>query len=135
MTSKKEEEKKEEKQEEKKPVMKTVRTVSSRGKGAVVEWVDNGVAFRKIVPISKIKGNKIDEETLDKSPDYGVPWAKELNPDASAEDLEKALHNAGVWTAEDAMKSPQAVIGAINTAYKSDLVAILKAAKKHRNKE
>ena len=130
------EEKQEEKQEEKKqPEMKTIRIVSSRGKGAVVEWVEKGKAFRKVVPVSKIKGKQIEQGVLDKSPDYGVPWAKEVNPNASAEDIEAALHNAGVWTSEDAMKNPQAVIGAINTAYKSDLAAILRAAKKYKNKE
>jgi hypothetical protein len=133
MTSEKEEVKEEEKKKE--PKMKMVRVVASRGKGAVVEWVENGEAIRKIVPVSKIKGEEIDEDTLDKSPDYGVPWAKEIKLNASAKELEKALHNAGVWTAEDAMKKPQAIIGAINTAYKTDLVAILQAAKKYKNKE
>jgi len=134
MTSK-EEEKQEETKEEKKPKVQKVRLISSRGKGAVVEWVEDGKVFRKVVPVSKIKGNEIDEATLKKSPDYGVPWAKEVNPKASSEDIEVALHNAGVWTAEDAMKNPQAIIGSINAAYKADLVAILKAAKKYINKE
>ena len=119
----------------KEPKLIKVRVLSSRGKGAVVEWVENKQAFRKIVPVSKIKGNQIDEETLDKSPDYGVPWAKEIKLNASAKDLEIALHNAGVWTTEDAMKKPQAIIGAINTAYKTDLAAILSAARKYKNKE
>lgn len=119
----------------KEPKLIKVRVISSRGKGAVVEWVENKQAFRKVVPVSKLKGNQIDEETLDKAPDYGVPWAKEVKPNASAKDLEIALHNAGVWTAEDAMQKPQAIIGAINTAYKTDLAAILSAARKYRNKE
>jgi hypothetical protein len=122
-------------EEKKQPEQKQVRIVVSRGKGAVVEWVEDGKAFRKIVPLSKMKGDKIGEDVLDKSPDYGVPWAKEIKLNASAEDLEIALHNAGVWTAEDAMKNPRAIIGAINTAYKNDLAAILKAAKKYIKKE
>jgi hypothetical protein len=135
MASEKEVKEEEKKKEEPKKEPIQVQIVASRGKSAVVEWVEDGEAFRKIVPKYKMKGNEIDEDTLGKAPDYGVPWAKEIKLSASAKELEKALHNAGVWTAEDATKKPQAIIGAINTAYKTDLAAILRAAKKYINKE
>ena len=112
-----------------------VQVVKKRGESAVVEWVADKKAFRKTVPLKLIKDGKIEEKQLTKCPDYGIPWAKEIEPNLSSEDLEKALHNAGVWTAEDALRSPGAIIGALNTAYKTDLGAILKAAKKHINKE
>lgn len=127
--------KEEEKKEIKKPTLITVRVVQSRGKSAVVEWVDKKKAFRKIVPVKDVDKGKIDKDILDKSPDYGVPWAKEVDPKASPEDIENCLHNAGVWTSEDALTKPGAIIGALNAAYKVDLVAILKAAKKYTNKE
>jgi hypothetical protein len=82
-----------------------------------------------------VKKDSIDEKELDKCPDYGVPWAEMVKPSLTAEDLEVALHNAGIWTAEDAARKAGAVIGAINAAYKTDLGAILKAAKNHINKE
>ena len=125
----------EEKKEEKKPALIQVRIIRSQGKSAIVEWIEKKIAYRKVVPLNKMKDNKVGEDVLEKAPDYGVPWAKELKPNASPEDIEVALHNAGIWTSEDAVKNPGGVIGALNAAYKTDLVAVLKAAKKYINKE
>jgi len=116
------------------PSKVTVNVVEKRGKSAVVEWVD-GKAFRKVVPLKDVKDGEILESVLKKSPDYGVPWAKEVDPNATPEDIEVALHNAGIWTAEDALRNPAGIKGAINAAYKSGLVEILQAAKKYRKKE
>lgn len=112
-----------------------VRTVRTKGKSAIVEWVEDKKVFRKIVPTGKIKDGKIEEEDLKKCPDYGVPWAKEIKLSASSEDLENALHNAGIWTPQDAMKNSGVIIGALNATYKSDLASILRTAKKYKNKE
>jgi hypothetical protein len=112
-----------------------VRVVQSQGKGAVVEWVSEGRAFRKIAPLSKLKDGKIEEKDLEKCPDYGVPWAKEIKLSATSEDLENALHNAGIWTPQDALKNSQAILGALNATYKSGLSSILKTAQKYKNKE
>lgn len=127
----------EEKQEEKveQPELIEVRVVTSRGKSAVVEWVDEGRAFRKVVPVNKIKDGAIPEDVLEKAPLYGVPWAKEIKVKATAEDIENALHNAGIWTAEDALKNGNAIIGAINAAHKTSLATILRVAKKYIKKE
>lgn len=125
----------ESKEEKKQKKYKEIRVISSRGKSAIVEWVYRARSYRKTVPIQEIKNGKIDEEILDKCPDYGVPWGAEINLTATSEDIEVALHNAGIWTAEDAMKNASAVIGALTAAYKTDLVAILQAAKKYINKE
>lgn len=125
----------EETQKEKPKNYQEIRVIQSHGKGAVVEWVDKGKAYRKIVPQSKIKDNKIEEEALNKSPDYGVHWAKEIELSASSDDLEMALHNAGIWTPQDAMKYSSRIIGALNATYKSDLASILRVAKKYINKE
>lgn len=112
-----------------------IRVIQSHGKGAVVEWVDDGKAYRKIVPHNKVKDGRIEEDVLDKSPDYGVPWAKEIKLSASSDDLEAALHNAGIWTPQDAMKNSGSIMGALNATYKSDLASILRAAKKYITKE
>jgi hypothetical protein len=122
-------------EQEVKKTYKKVRIVKSRGKSAVVEWVYRGKAYRKTVPLDEVEGEKIDSDVLKKCPDYGVPWAKEVSPDATPGDLEEALHNAGIWTAEDAFKNPSGIIGALNATYKTGLAAILKAAKKYKNKE
>lgn len=127
--------KKEKQEEVKKPTFIEVRQVRSHGKGVIVEWVEDGKAIRKVVPVKAVKDNQIEESILEKAPDYGVPWAKELKPNASPEDVEIALHNAGIWTSEDALNNPGGVIGALNAAYKTDLVAVLKASKKYINKE
>jgi hypothetical protein len=132
------EEKKEEIKEEKKEIkkhFKPVNVINSRGKSAVVEWVEDGKAFRKVVPLKDIKDGSVEEKTLGKCPDYGIAWSKEVELKASSEDLEKELHNAGVWTAEDALRNARAIIGALNAAYKTDLASIIGAAKKYINKE
>ena len=127
---------KEEPKKEKPKKFIDVRVVKSHGKSAVIEWVDDGKVFRKISPVSKIKDGKIDEQELEKCPDYGVPWAKEIKLSASSEDLENALHNAGIWTPQDALKNSQAIRGALNAAYKTGLSSILKTATKYKkNKE
>jgi len=123
-------------EEKPKPPSKiAVNIVAKRGMSAVVEWVDDGKAFRKTVPLKDVKDGEILESVLKKSPDYGVPWAKEVDPNATPEDIEVALHNAGIWTAEDALRNPAGIKGAINAAYKSGLVEILQAAKKYKDKE
>ena len=122
-------------EEEVKITYKQVRIVKSRGKSAVVEWVYRGKAYRKTVPLDEVKGDKIDSEVLDKCPDYGVPWAKEVNTEATPGDLEAALHNAGIWTAEDALKNLSGIKGALNATYKTGLAEILKTAKQYKNKE
>jgi len=129
-----EEEKKEEPKKEPK-VFIDVRIVKSQGKGAVIEWVSEGKAFRKIAPLSKLKDGKIEEKDLEKCPDYGVPWAKEIELSASSEDLETALHNAGIWTPQDALRNSKAILGALNATYKTGLSSILKTANKYKNKE
>jgi len=130
-----EESKAEEKTKKEVKRFKKVQIIKAHGKSAIVEWIEDGKAFRKTVPSRLIKKDSIEEKELDKCPNYGVPWAKEIVPDLTSEGLEIALHNAGVWTAEDAMKSAGRIIGAINAAYKTDLGAILRAAKKYINKE
>ncbi len=112
-----------------------VNVIQSRGEGAVVEWVDGGKSYRKVVPFDKIKDGKIEEEDLNKSPDYGIPWAKEISLSASSDDLETALHNAGIWTSHDAMSNVGSIIGALNATYELDLASILETAKKYITKE
>lgn len=129
------EEFKEEEKKEIKKQFKPVNVINSRGKSAIVEWVEDGKAFRKIVPTKDIKDGSVEEKTLDKCPDYGISWSKEVRMSASSEDLEKELHNAGIWTAEDALRNAKAIIGALNAAYKTDLASIIGAAKKYINKE
>lgn len=112
-----------------------VRIIKSHGKGAVIEWVADGKVFRKIAPVSKVKDGKIEEKDLEKCPDYGIPWAKEIELSASSEDLENALHNAGIWTSQDALKNSKAILGALNATYKTGLSSIFKTAQKYKNKE
>jgi len=124
-----------EKQEKKRKSYKAVNMISSRGKNAVVEWVYQGRAHRKIVPTKAVSGGKIETHILDQCPDYGIPWSSEIHPTLTAEEIEIALHNAGIWTPEDVWQNPNAIIGALNAAYKTDLAMILQIANKYKNKE
>ena len=64
-----------------------------------------------------------------------IPWAKEIKMFATPEEVETALYNAGIKTAEDVYKNPQAIIGAFNAAYKSGLAEVLTIANKYKIKE
>jgi hypothetical protein len=49
----------------------------------------------------------------------------------SAEEFETALHNAGIWTAEDVQSKSREALGALQLVYGVDLGNILKATQEH----
>ena len=103
--------------------MKTIRRAK---KASLVEWKEDGRSQRAWVPV----GSEDDEEEARLGIPYGVPWAEILVPKTiSPEDLEAALRSRGIWTAEDAQASPQAIAGAIVELIGVDMAAVIKAAR------
>lgn len=84
---------------------------------ALVEYVENGEVKRKIIPRSAVNENgQIDSFELETGIPYGIAWGDYLQLEATPKDIERALHNAGIWTAEDLRTKQQVAIGAIQTA-------------------
>ena len=111
----------------------TVSEVSRRGQSAVVEWYEEDLPNRKIVPVQKltqVEGTRaytILDKDLEKCPDYGIAWAKLLPELPSLEELEKILKQRGIWTAEDFGKKQTAYTGALQQFHNKGAMAILKS--------
>lgn len=124
------------------PVEKAQRQIAvtvlrASGKSVLVSWVDTaGQEQRGWLPADKLSSTLLREDVVSQAAPYGLPWAELLAPRSiSAEELEHALRNAGVWTGEDAARHPSAVIGALQAVYQIDLAAVLSAANKATKKK
>jgi hypothetical protein len=121
-----------EKKEEILPVRKL--NVASTPNTVLVEWVSNQEVHRGFIPAKQFSVDGVPASVLGSATPYGLPWSELIVFSGSAKDLEKALHNAGIWTFEDLVQFPQAAVGALQTAYHNDLAALRSAAKNY-NKE
>lgn len=115
-----------------------------RKKSAVlIEIVDNeGNPHRYSLPADKISIEKdgstvyVTEYDLDLAIEYGVPWEYKLEEiRVTPLQLAMALRRNGIWTAEDAMKKPDAVKGALMSSISMSISSIIRIAKDSINKE
>lgn len=103
-----------------------LKTIKRAGSAALVEWKEDGRAQRAWVPVELAE----DKEAAQMGIPYGIPWAEIIAPKAIfPEDLEAALRSRGIWTAQDAQASPQAIVGALLELIGVDIATILKAAR------
>lgn len=107
--------------------------MGSTAESFLVEWVADGEAHRGYIPAKKFDPAGVPESVLSRSTPYGLPFAKLVSFSATPEGLEKALHNADIWTLDDLATKIQAAIGALQTAYYLDYAALKQAAKKYQN--
>lgn len=115
-----------------------VKVLSVIKKTALVEWVTAGEVSRGYIPFSKVSETMtVPESELHFASPYGVPWDSMLMIDPSnfINKLQKCLHNADIWTYEDARMKPQVVLGAIQAAYGFDLATVLATARKFEKGE
>lgn len=99
---------------------------------ALIEWVEGGVPQRGFIPIEMLTGNMIPDNALSLAVPYGVDWAFELQGaigNVTPDVIAKLLRSTGIWTLQDALKNPNAVLGALQQAYGIDLQVILRLAK------
>ena len=117
-------------------IMVAVTVLRVDGGSTLVEFVQDGEAFRKMVPSNKLTpDNEIDDKSLSRGVSYGIAWAEELDKLSlpqivTSTEVEKALHNAGVWDQDDVWTNPGAVIGALQSLYAVDLGVIAQIAGK-----
>ena len=103
-------------------------------KAALVEYRDdNGVKQRCLIPEESLKnGNVVRDELLSASIPYGVDWEYQLDGvvgKVTSEIIAEEFHKVGLWTADDIMKNPAAVQGALMSAYGIDYSGIINIAK------
>jgi hypothetical protein len=101
------------------------------GKSTVYEWQVKGAVKRGILPPEKVIDGKVDQELLEAAIPYGVPWAEMPIKPFTGEQLEKALHDADLWTAEQVMKNARKAIGALQTLYLVHLGSLVEFAAKY----
>jgi len=109
--------------------------VKSREKKAVVvEYLDdNSVKQRCIIPEESLgDGNVVRDELLSASIPYGVDWEFHLEGvvgNVTSASIAEEFHKVGLWTAEDIMKNPGKVQGALQSAYGLDYAGVINIAK------
>lgn len=102
-----------------------VKIVSQLGKSVVVEWVDDGMPRRCVLPASSVATEYVSEEELLRGVDVGVPW-DEIELKATSRDLCAALRNCGIWTIEDLRSKPDVVVGVLQALYRVDYQTLLR---------
>lgn len=113
--------------------MMDIKVIRAKGDAVLVEWLANGRFFRGIVRREAVVDGRCPQDELDAAIPYGVPWAEiigELN--ATPQQIEDELHRVGIWTAEEAHANPQAVLGAIQSAYGLGLAQLFTGLRKHQ---
>ena len=110
-----------------------VKVISKHRQSALVEYTKSGKLQRVTIPFADIKDGEVSEYKLRMGIPYGVEWAKLIKLQATSEDLQENLRNAGIWTGHDARTNAQVVLGAIQKTYGMDLGVLLKVAKEADN--
>jgi len=117
-------------------IMVPITVLRVDGGSTLVEFVQDGEAFRKVVPSNKLTpDNEIDDKSLSRGVSYGIAWAAELDKLSlpqiiTSTEVEKALHNAGIWDQDDVWTNSNAVVGALQSLYAVDLGVIAQIAGK-----
>lgn len=110
-----------------------MRLIKKDKEAALVEYVENGEVKRKIIPRSAVDENgQIDRFELEAGIPYGIAWADYLQLDSTPKDIERELHKAGIWTADDLRTKQQAAVGAIQTALSIHLGTLNSIVKENR---
>lgn len=102
-----------------------VKIIRKAGENSLVEWMDKGLPRRATVPGRE---NSYSKDVLSAGVPYGVRW-EDVEINADAVKLAEALYKNDIWTLEDVMANPKAVIGICMDVIGVNLTAILNYAK------
>lgn len=105
-----------------------VKVISRRGNSVLVEYISEGLLIRKYVPAGKVEEAGVSEKVLLQGIPYGYPW-DEIEISFDAKKFLKEMHNVGLWTAEDVLKSPKLLWSALRATLADNVSNILQAAK------
>ena len=105
-----------------------MKTIKQQGYSKLVEYEEDNKIKRVVLPT--------DEDNPDLGIPHGLPFADLLQGhvcEGMAQRIEDELHRSNIWTAQDVLKNPATVQGAILAAYAIDYSFILQLAKKEAN--
>jgi len=127
----------------KRPITIRAKFLFQKKSAILLEVIDSaGNPHRISVPSESVTVESDDEtifaseEVLEAGIPYGIPFGDRLKDiHASAKELENALHRNGVWTAEDVLKNPEGVKGALFSMLSPSMSSIVKIARESMNKE
>ena len=102
-----------------------VKIVSHQAHSVLVEYFDNGMPKRCVLPAQVMTGEYVSQKELDRGVEFGAPW-DEIGLDATPEKLCANLRNAGVWTVDDLRRKPEVVIGVLQATYGVDYQTLLR---------
>jgi hypothetical protein len=105
-----------------------VTVITKRDNSTLVQYVEQGVLIRKYVPTAKIDGNFVDNDVLEQGIPCGFPW-REMELQFDGMKFENEMHNVGLWTVQDVLKSPQKLWSALQATLADNLSTILELAK------
>lgn len=110
-------------------------TIVKRMEGtAVIEWQEDGMPFRSVVPLSELGIEQASLRVAECAhPERGIAYGEDFSalivPAATAESIDRELKKAGIWTAEDLHRNPNGAAGALQRAYGVDLAGLLSATR------
>lgn len=109
----------------------SVKIIIQKGDSALVEYITDGVLLRKYVPVGEVNNNFVKDEVLSAGIPYGFPWG-EISVSLDAQKFENEMHQVGLWTTEDLLKSPQKVWSALRATFADNVSEILDIAKSEK---
>ncbi len=114
-----------------------VKVVRNKNGNSLVEWTYGGKPRRAWVPMDKVQ--KVGEDHLVNRPSafppYGHNFAKLLTPSVTPDAIDAELKRRGIWTIEDLRANPNSALGALQSVYGVDLVALYQAASQYEAEE
>ena len=111
--------------------MINIRLVQSGEKTNVWEGIlpDEGLV-RRMLPSSTLAPS---QEQFEQGVSYGLPFASLVKPSEDlALNVEKYLHNAGIWTLDDLRTKGKAAVGAFQAAYGIELSRLVQLAEQYK---
>jgi hypothetical protein len=106
--------------------------ITKLGQVSLIEIVRDGMVERCLLPAQLLAENpELTSEQIDTGAPYGLPFSEFVQPSPTkdlAQQLETALHNAGVWTLEDLRTKVPSAISALQVVYGIEFRKIVKAA-------
>lgn len=111
-----------------------VRVISHKGASAMIECTVDGLLKRFVLPLDKVVDEQVDISELEQAAPYGLKIADLIGQlQFTPQRLEQACRERGLWIAEDFVKNPSLVQGALQDALRLDTGLITGIALKHRD--
>jgi hypothetical protein len=107
-----------------------VRVVSKRGRSVVVETELDGKGIRVVLPKSKVKDGKVEEEEFEKGVPYGADWESLIEITVTPEEIARELRKQDIWTLKEYKENVNRVVRRIFArAFMRDVMRVVRGGK------